>query len=196
MPISPLMLSPETFPMNSRVNGIGLVIDTFQLTASPLMAPSKISVELPSAPCVPVSVSPELSRVSVALRSPIGVLMVIFQFPSTAIFVSPTFLPGKPEWLARSAQLDRRYSLSRHTSPTVSSILLTRISSGALGGRADPAADQNTKRDVLNCEGGNLGADQHDRHVERPQLHVAGHRDAHGAGAEHEAQCGPGIACE
>src|SRR5204862_2247027 len=102
MPISPDMLSPETFPMNSRVNGIGLVIETFQLTASPLMAPSKISVELPSAPCVPVSVPPELNRVSVALRSPIGVLMVMFQFPSTAIFVSPTFLPGKPEWLARS----------------------------------------------------------------------------------------------
>src|SRR6185369_6377530 len=67
MPISPLMLSPETLPMNSSVNGIGLVIDTFQLTASPLMAPSKISVELPSAPCVPVSVPPEANRVSVAL---------------------------------------------------------------------------------------------------------------------------------
>src|SRR6187397_2379418 len=124
MPISPDMLSPETFPMNSSVNGIGLVIETFQLTASPLMAPSKISVEFPSAPCVPVSVSPEANRVSVALRSPIGVLMVRFQFPSTAIFVSPTFRPGKPEWLARSAQLDRRYSLSRHTSPTASSVLL------------------------------------------------------------------------
>jgi hypothetical protein len=51
IPISPDMLSPETLPMNSSVNGIGLVIETFHSTASPLMAPSKISVELPSAPC-------------------------------------------------------------------------------------------------------------------------------------------------
>ena len=75
--------------MNSSVSGIGLVIETFQATSSPLMVPSKISVELPSAPCVPVSVPPALYRVSVALRSPIGVLMVIFQFPSTAIFCLP-----------------------------------------------------------------------------------------------------------
>jgi hypothetical protein len=67
------------------------VIETFQLTASPLMAPSKISVDWPSAPWVPVNVPPEFKRVSVVLRSPIGVLRVIFQFPSTAIAVSPTF---------------------------------------------------------------------------------------------------------
>lgn len=34
--------------------------------------------------------APALFTASVALRSPIGVLMVIFQFPSTAILVSPT----------------------------------------------------------------------------------------------------------
>src|ERR1700694_4479555 len=89
MPISPVMLSPETLPVKASVSGIGLVIETFQATSSPLAVPSKISVELPSAPCVPVSVPPELFRESVALRSPIGVLMVIFQFPSTAISDSP-----------------------------------------------------------------------------------------------------------
>src|SRR3977135_1225600 len=85
MPISPEMASPETLPVNSSVSGIGLVMETFQATSSPLEVPSKISVELPSAPCVPVSVPPALFRLSVALRSPIGVLMTRFQFPSTAI---------------------------------------------------------------------------------------------------------------
>src|ERR1700738_2220173 len=89
MPISPDMLSPETLPLKASVNGIGLVIEIFQATSSPLAVPSKISPELPSAPWVPVSVPPEFLRVSVALRSPIGVFMVMFQFPSTAIFVSP-----------------------------------------------------------------------------------------------------------
>src|ERR1700722_10344503 len=85
MPISPEMASPETLPVNSSVSGIGLVMETFQATSSPLVVPSKMSAELPSAPCVPVSVPPALLRLSVALRSPIGVLMVMFQFPSTAI---------------------------------------------------------------------------------------------------------------
>src|SRR3982074_2296573 len=85
MPISPEMVSPETLPVKASVSGIGLVIETFQAASSPLAVPSKISVELPSAPCVPVSVPPEFFKLSVALRSPIGVLMVIFQFPSTAI---------------------------------------------------------------------------------------------------------------
>jgi hypothetical protein len=89
MPISPVMLSPETLPLKSSVSGIGLVMDTFQARSSPSTVPSKISVELPSAPCVPVSVPPELASDSVALRSPIGVVMVRFQFPSTAIDVSP-----------------------------------------------------------------------------------------------------------
>src|SRR5713101_8208017 len=89
MPISPEMLSPATLPVKASVSGIGLVIETFQATSSPLAVPSKISVELPSAPCVPVSLPPEFCRLSVALRSPIGVLMVIFQFPSTAIAWSP-----------------------------------------------------------------------------------------------------------
>src|SRR5260370_7368069 len=85
MPISPEIASPETLPVKASVSGIGLVIETFQATSSPLAVPSKISVELPSAPCVPVSTPPAFLRLSVALRSPIGVLMVMFQFPSTAI---------------------------------------------------------------------------------------------------------------
>src|SRR6266446_7373054 len=91
-PISPEMVSPETLPVNASVSGIGLVIETFQATSSPLAVPSKISVELPSALCVPVSTPPAFFRVSVALRSPIGVLMVTFQFPSTAISWSPQVL--------------------------------------------------------------------------------------------------------
>ena len=98
MPISPDMLSPATLPVKASVSGIGLVIEIFQATSSPLTVPSKISPELPSAPCVPVSVPPALFSVSVALRSPIGVLMVIFQFPSTAISGLLKLLFAKPEW--------------------------------------------------------------------------------------------------
>src|ERR1700744_3311970 len=94
MPISPDMASPATLPVKASVSGIGLVMETFQATSSPATLPSKISVELPSAPCVPVSVPPELFRFSVALRSPIGVLIVRFQFPSTAI--RPSSLRKKP----------------------------------------------------------------------------------------------------
>src|SRR5437762_1406219 len=108
MPISPDMLSPETAPVKDSVSGIGLVIDTFQATLSPLTVPSKISVELPSAPCVPVSAPPAAFTDSEALRSPIGVLITRFQFPSTAIFVSPM------------VQLKRRYSQLHPASPTVS----------------------------------------------------------------------------
>src|SRR5216684_4561117 len=89
IPISPVMLSPEILPVNSSVSGIGLVMETFQATSSPLAVPSKISVELPSAPSVPVSTPPALFRLNVSLRSPIGVVMVMFQFPSTAIARSP-----------------------------------------------------------------------------------------------------------
>src|ERR1700681_3609687 len=85
------MLSPETLPVNSSVSGIGLVMETFQATSSPLEVPSKISVELPSAACVPVSAPPAFFKLKVALRSPIGVLMVMFQFPSTAILNFPPF---------------------------------------------------------------------------------------------------------
>src|SRR5476649_630475 len=66
MPISPDMLSPETLPENASVSGIGLVIEIFQATSSPETVPSKISPELPSAPCVPVRVPPAAFRVSVA----------------------------------------------------------------------------------------------------------------------------------
>jgi hypothetical protein len=92
MPISPEMLSPETLPVNSSVSGIGFVIETFQARSSPFAVPSKISVDWPSAPWLPVKVPPQFLRVSVALRSPIGVLMVMFQFPSTAILGSPQLL--------------------------------------------------------------------------------------------------------
>src|SRR5947209_1397220 len=88
MPISPEMASPATLPVKAKVSGIGLVIEIFQATSSPLTVPSKISPLLPSADCVPVSVLPALFSASSALRSPIGVLMVMFQFPSTAIDVS------------------------------------------------------------------------------------------------------------
>src|ERR1700675_589677 len=111
MPISPDMLSPATLPVKASVSGIGLVMEIFQETSSPATVPSKISPELPSAPCVPVNAPPALVTLSVALRSPIGVLMVIFQFPSTAISVSPTF-PSQPEW-RRDCQAPRRYILSR-----------------------------------------------------------------------------------
>ena len=60
MPISPEMLSPATLPVKAKVSGIGLVMDTFQATSSPLTVPSKISVELPSAPCVPVNEPPRV----------------------------------------------------------------------------------------------------------------------------------------
>src|SRR5215510_6664763 len=113
MPISPDMLSPETAPVKESVNGIGLVMETFQATLSPLTVPSKISVELPSAPCVPVSVPPAALIDSDALRSPIGVLITRFQFPSTAISVSPT------------VQLKRRYSQLHCASPTVFSVFLS-----------------------------------------------------------------------
>src|SRR5262245_17602699 len=115
MPISPDMLSPETAPVKESVSGIGLVMETFQATLSPLTVPSKISVELPSAPCVPVSVPPAALIDSDALRSPIGVLITRFQFPSTAISVSPT------------VQLKRRYSQLHCASPTVFSVFLTRF---------------------------------------------------------------------
>ena len=67
------MLLPATLPVNSRVNGIGLVIETFQAMESPLAVPSKISAELPSAAWMPVSVPPDVFSESVAFRSPIGV---------------------------------------------------------------------------------------------------------------------------
>src|SRR6201999_3604414 len=120
MPISPEMLSPETLPVNSSVSGIGLVMETFQATSSPLALPSKISAELPSAPCVPVSVPPASFRVSVALRSPIGVLIVIFQLPSTAIKLSLHISFAKPEWFWDWAGLGWRYSASRRANPNVS----------------------------------------------------------------------------
>jgi hypothetical protein len=49
---------------------------------------------------VPVNEPPELFRLSVALRSPIGVVIVRFQSPSTAIRLSLKFL-AKPEMALR-----------------------------------------------------------------------------------------------
>src|ERR1700732_831733 len=119
MPISPEILSPETLPVNSSVSGIGLVMETFQATSSPLALPSKISAELPSAACVPVSVPPAFFRLSVAFRSPIGVLMVMFQFPSTAILASPRHVFAKPENGSGIGPSFRRYSASCSGCPIV-----------------------------------------------------------------------------
>src|SRR4051794_6079212 len=138
MPISPDMLSPATLPVKASVSGIGLVMEIFQATSSPETVPSKISPELPSAPCVPVSVPPALVTLSVALRSPIGVLIVIFQFPSTAISGLPTF-PGQPKW-GRDCQTRRRYSLSLSPCPMVRSWLV--LPNSGAGGGANAAADQ------------------------------------------------------
>src|SRR4051794_27126542 len=159
MPISPDMLSPETLPVKASVSGIGLVMEIFQATSSPLVVPSKISPELPSAPWVPVSVPPAFVKVSVALRSPIGVVMTIFQFPSTAISVSP-ICPGNRNGSEVSG---RRYNPSRRANPT----LLFYGTLGA-GRRTDAAPHQHAERDVLDGEGGDLGPEQHNRHVERP----------------------------
>src|ERR1700732_3599354 len=141
MPISPEMLSPETLPVNSSGSGIGLVMETFQATSSPLAGPSKISVELPSAPCVPVSVPPAFFTLSVALRSPIGVLMVRFQFPSTAILNLLDCSLAKPEWLWDLAQAPARGIAH----------LATHAQSSGTGG-ADAAGDENAKRDILHGE--------------------------------------------
>src|SRR6516225_2881950 len=121
MPISPAMLLPVTFPVKASVSGIGLVIETFQATSSPSAVPSKISVEFPSAPCVPVSVLPALFRLSVALRSPIGVVMTRFQFPSTAIDVSFRDPAQNRNGFEFSQRLVRRYSVSRRPSSIRSS---------------------------------------------------------------------------
>src|ERR1700730_16163233 len=117
MPISPEMLSPETLPVNSSVSGIGLVMETFQVTSSPFAWPSKISVELPSAACVPVSAPPAFFRLNVALRSPIGVLMMMFQFPSTAICNSSHSCSQNLNGSGIRLSLPRRYSASSRPSP-------------------------------------------------------------------------------
>src|SRR6185312_2158488 len=157
MPISPEMASPATLPVNSSVSGIGLVMETFQATSSPLTVPSKISAELPSAPWVPVSVPPEFFRLSVALRSPIGVLMVIFQFPSTAIQLSSRVYFAKPEWF-----WDRAGGGIAHPAGQAQYLERPRRS-GPRG--ADPAGDQNPERDILHGEGGYLGCDRDHRHI-------------------------------
>ena len=46
IPISPDMLSPETVPVKASVSGIGLVMEIFQATSSPLVVPAKIPPEL------------------------------------------------------------------------------------------------------------------------------------------------------
>src|SRR3984957_19945986 len=184
MPISPEMLSPATLPVKASVSGIGLVMETFQATSSPLAVPSKISVELPSAAWVPVSAPPEFFSVSVALRSPIGVLMTIFQFPSTAISVSSRPRSqnrnGSGSWIGSR----RRYSASYRPSPTV----LLRVDG------AKPASDQHAKRGILHGKGRDFRTHRHDRHIDRPQFHVAGQCDRDGAGAERKHQRRPGVA--
>ena len=72
MPVSALPLSelPSTVPLKVSVSGIGLVIDTFHETSLPLTVPSAISVTLPSASCVPVSVPSAVESVSVSAVRP------------------------------------------------------------------------------------------------------------------------------
>src|SRR4051794_11961043 len=161
------MLSPVTLPVKASVSGIGLVMEIFHATSSPLTAPSKISPLLPSADCVPVSVPPELFSDSSALRSPIGVLMVMFQFPSTAIVLSLRHRCFAPAMSQHPGGAQEAWGRSRR--------------SGARG--ADPAGDQNAERDILHGEGRDFGAECDHRDIERPQLDVAGrgHRDHAGA---------------
>src|ERR1700682_2907687 len=192
IPISPEMLSPETLPVNSSVSGIGLVIETFQATSSPFAVSSNISVAFPSATCVPVSLPPEFFKLSVALRSPIGVLIVIFQFPSTAISVSLSCSFPKPEWFRNLNGPGWRYSASRSPSPNRP----VRARRSGAGGRANPVGDQDTERDILHGEGRDLRPDQNNRNIERPQFEVPGRCYRDGTGAEREHQCRPGIARE
>jgi hypothetical protein len=76
----PEIESPSTVPTNSIVIGIGSVIETFHATALPFTVPT-IGPDCPSADWVPVNTLPSLARLTVAARSPIGVLIVSFQFP-------------------------------------------------------------------------------------------------------------------
>ncbi len=86
----PFNVSPSTVPENSSVIGIGRLIEAFQLTALPLTLPSSMGLPSPEpALCVPVRLAPEAAMTSVLSCEPIGVLMVRFQVPSTAIGVSP-----------------------------------------------------------------------------------------------------------
>ncbi len=189
MPISPDMLSPATLPVKASVSGIGLVIEIFQATSSPLTVPSKISPELPSAPCVPVSVPPALFTVSVALRSPIGVLMVMFQFPSTAIISSPQNCSQNRNGSGILVKLRRRYSAPRR----LGNIPLPWLRRSGAGG-PDAAADEHAEGEILHGERQKLGADQDHRDIDRPQPEIARQGDRDGAGAEREHQRCPGVA--
>jgi hypothetical protein len=51
------------------------------------------------------------------LRSPIGVVMVMFQFPSTAILRLLEWCCAEPEWSWHLDRLGRRYNPSRRASP-------------------------------------------------------------------------------
>jgi hypothetical protein len=84
----PLRLSPWTIPENSSVIGIGLVMDTFQEIVSPFTLPSKMSAEFPSASWLPLSTAPSVLTDRVAGRSPMGVDMTRFQFPSALMMIS------------------------------------------------------------------------------------------------------------
>src|SRR3954469_17117204 len=142
MAISPPMESPVTLPVKASVSGIGLVMEIFQATSSPLTVPSKMGPDWPWAPCVPVSVPPELCSVRSALRSPIGVLMVIFQFPSTDMRVS---LNSRCSGIA----------MSQHA-PAAQGVSAAQPRSGP--GGADAIGDQDAERDVLYAESRDFGA--------------------------------------
>src|SRR5438128_8197836 len=116
--IFPDILSPSTAPVNCSVNGIGLVIDIFQDTSLPLTVPSKMSVVLPSPDCLPVSVPPCEVATRAALRSPIGVCLVKFQVPSTAMsqssLASETPEPHSRCSLVGLARRNKRWPKGHH----------------------------------------------------------------------------------
>src|ERR1700753_2962484 len=100
--------------------------------------------------------------------------MVMFQLPSTAILVSPA--SRQPEWLLGKLFCGGIAHLAAKPN-------------WRLGASSpDAAGHQDAECDILYRERRELGAEQHYRDVERPQLHVAAHRGGDGAAAEHEQQ--------
>src|SRR5258707_12770516 len=114
--------------------------------------------------------------------------MVIFQFPSTAIAWSPHVFFRKTGMVLGSGRAVRRYSASCSPNSTIE----PRRSSA--GGRANPVGDEDAKRDILHGKGRDLRPDCDHRHIECPQLEIAGRGDRDHAGAEREHQRGPGVA--
>src|SRR5262249_43313225 len=85
----PLSWSPSIEPLNSRVNGMGSVMDIFHDSALPSTTPSNISVEFPSAIWLPCNVLPSVLRERTPRRSPKGVVTTRSQLPSAVMSGSP-----------------------------------------------------------------------------------------------------------